>query len=553
MTMQSTGGSPAEGSDDDDIHPGLMIGEYRVEGKLGQGGMGAVYSAVHPVIAKKAAIKILHPQLSVNREAVERFVQEARAVNQIGHPNIVDIFAFGTLPDGRSYFVMEWLRGESLRARMEGSPIAMADALMMLETVTVALEAAHEKGIVHRDLKPDNVFLVEVKGDRPTVKLLDFGIAKLTGSDSALSQRTQTGNMMGTPAYISPEQARGYAVDHRTDSYALGAMMYEVLTGSLVFPADNAADMIAKHLYQEPRPARELNANIPPPLEALLLQLLSKEAKDRPSLAEARETMRMARQMGELRAFAGATVLPGGAPTTPEIAMASHIRLAHAATPIPASMQGRAAMQTPVPGTMGGAIGTVPPAAYQTSGGDLPAQPPSRALIFALGGLASIGLGVGIFFAVRSGSEKPAVVAPTPSAGDAKDAKAVMTPDPVGAAGGTKADGSGAAGTTDGTTKVDGTAGADGKTDGTVGANGVAGTTAKTDANGATGATGKSDGAGAIAKTGTTSKTGTMTKTVKTTKTGATTKTGTGAKTGTGTKATTTKTTKPPVDDDAPM
>src|SRR4029077_14242094 len=141
--------------------------------------------------------------------------------------------------------------------------LTLVDALMMLETVTVALEAAHEKGIVHRDLKPDNVFLVEVKGDRPQVKLLDFGIAKLTGTDSSLSQRTQTGNMMGTPAYISPEQARGYAVDHRTDIYALGAVMVEIVTGKLLLPADNAADMIAKHLFAEPRSTRTFNPEIP--------------------------------------------------------------------------------------------------------------------------------------------------------------------------------------------------------------------------------------------------------------------------------------------------
>ncbi|MCX5745194.1 MAG: serine/threonine-protein kinase [Proteobacteria bacterium] len=311
--------------DDDAIGPGRLIGEYRVEGKLGQGGMGTVFSAIHPVIAKQAAIKVLHPQLSVDREAVERFVQEARAVNQIGHPNIVDIFAFGTLPDGRSYFVMEWLRGQSLRERMSTSaiaahgPIAIGEALLMLETVTVALEAAHDKGIVHRDLKPDNVFLVEVKGDRPTVKLLDFGIAKLTGADSALSQRTQTGNMMGTPAYMSPEQARGYAVDHHTDIYALGAVMFEILTGEHVFPADNSADMIAKHLYEPPRSARAQNPAVPVVLDALITKLLAKEAAERPTLAEARATMRLARQQVDATAFA-VTSTYGTTPTSPQTA-----------------------------------------------------------------------------------------------------------------------------------------------------------------------------------------------------------------------------------------
>src|SRR3982750_1060664 len=141
--MDSTGGI-APSTDDGDVAPGTMIGEDRGEGQLGRGGMGTVFAAIHPVIAKKAAIKVLHPELSVNREAVERFVQEARSVNQIGHPNIVDIFSFRTLPDGRCFFVMEWLRGQSLRDRLRKSGLAIQDSLAILETISVALEAAHE-------------------------------------------------------------------------------------------------------------------------------------------------------------------------------------------------------------------------------------------------------------------------------------------------------------------------------------------------------------------------------------------------------------------------
>src|SRR5262245_42627048 len=202
--MDSSGGSSGELEateiqDSSDLMPGMMVGEYRIEGPLGAGGMGRVYSAIHPVIAKRAAIKVLHPELSVNKEAVDRFVQEARSVNQIGHPNIVDIFSFGKLPDGRNYFVMEWLRGESMRDRIKRGQIPLHDAIAILETITLPLEAAHANGIVHRDLKPDNVFLVDIRDDRPQVKLLDFGIAKLMGAQGL--QRTQTGNMLGTPAY----------------------------------------------------------------------------------------------------------------------------------------------------------------------------------------------------------------------------------------------------------------------------------------------------------------------------------------------------------------
>src|SRR5262245_28064952 len=124
----------------DDLVAGTVVGEYRIEGEIGRGGMGRVYAAVHPVIAKRAAIKVLHPELSVNADAVERFVQEARSVNEIGHPNIVDIFAFGVLPDRRQYFVMEWLRGESLRDRLKRAPLPLADALAILEMITLPLE-----------------------------------------------------------------------------------------------------------------------------------------------------------------------------------------------------------------------------------------------------------------------------------------------------------------------------------------------------------------------------------------------------------------------------
>ena len=292
-----------------DLKPGDMVGEYRVDQQIGEGGMGRVYCATHPVIAKRAAIKILHPELSVNREAVERFVQEARSVNQIGHPNIVDIFSFGTLPDGRCYFVMEWLRGESLRDRLRRVRVPLAEALAFIETIAVALEAAHEKGIVHRDLKPDNVFLCEVKGTLPNVKLLDFGIAKLVGGD-ARSERTRTGNLLGTPAYMSPEQARGQAVDHRTDIYALGCVAYEMFTGWLPFPADNAADMIAKHLFEHPPSALFRNPLVPSELDALVQHMLAKDPNARPTLAQVREHARRALAYITSQAYGGRVATP---------------------------------------------------------------------------------------------------------------------------------------------------------------------------------------------------------------------------------------------------
>src|SRR5687768_3541605 len=192
----------------EDLPVGSLAGEYRIEKKIGEGGMGSVYGARHPLIGKRAAIKVIRRELSSSREAVDRFVLEAQSVNQIGHPNIVDVFGFGQLPDGRSFFVMEWLQGESLRERLQ-RPLPFPDAIEILENIAKALQAAHDAGVVHRDLKPDNVFLSSMRGEKPIVKLLDFGLAKLTGSDSQRSDRTRTGVVMGTPLYLSPEQAKG--------------------------------------------------------------------------------------------------------------------------------------------------------------------------------------------------------------------------------------------------------------------------------------------------------------------------------------------------------
>ncbi len=192
-----------------ELPPGEMIGEYRVISKLGEGGFGTVYRAEHPVIGKSVAVKVLSEQLSSSPEMVSRFIAEARAANQIRSRHIIDIFAFGALPDGRQYFVMELLDGvtleDHLRAKGQLDP---AEAVSILRGVARALDAAHAAGIVHRDLKPENVFLVNEEDGMVIPKLLDFGIAKLMG-DTAGGHRTRTGVPMGTPYYMSPEQCQG--------------------------------------------------------------------------------------------------------------------------------------------------------------------------------------------------------------------------------------------------------------------------------------------------------------------------------------------------------
>jgi serine/threonine-protein kinase len=331
-----------------DLPPGMVVSDYKIEHKLGEGGMGAVYAAVHPLIGKKAAIKVISPQLCTDASSVERFVQEARSVNQIGHPNIVDIFTFGVLPDGRSYFVMEWLQGESLADRLARGGMTLGEAVEIMDQVADALEAAHEKGIVHRDLKPDNTYLVKVRGDRRLVKLLDFGIAKLAGGDVRV-QKTATGMMMGTPGYISPEQARGKNVDNRTDVYAFGCMAYEMVLGRLPFVAESAMDVVLKHLTEPPPPPSSIWPEIPPQLEDILLRMLDKDPARRPSLHEFRAVL------AEMRGMIASTMGPAGAGAFPSgfgprpVTPGQPVRMA---TPAPGSMSvatqnARPAVRTP--------------------------------------------------------------------------------------------------------------------------------------------------------------------------------------------------------------
>jgi serine/threonine-protein kinase len=278
------------------IEPGTVVGEYVVERKLGDGGMATVYGATHPLIGKKAAIKVMSPSLSADAGAVARFALEARAVNAIGHPNIVDVFSFGRLADGRSYFVMEWLPGETLYERMwkQHGPLPLNEVVNVLDQICDALEATHDKGIIHRDLKPANVFLCPVRGRQDLVKLLDFGVAKLTHHDSS-PRWTSAGCVVGTPEYIAPEQARGKDVDGRTDLYSLGVMAYEMVLGRQPFISDNPADAIQMHLCAKPPRPSLLWKAIPPRLGTLLLKLLEKDPAQRATLAEVRATLAVLR------------------------------------------------------------------------------------------------------------------------------------------------------------------------------------------------------------------------------------------------------------------
>jgi serine/threonine-protein kinase len=251
---------------------GATIGNYRVVAKLGEGGMGAVYLAEHPLIGKKVALKVMREG---NPDAAERFFNEARAVNAIGHPNIVDILDYGVV--GKSvYLIMELLVGESLAALLarEG-PLPVERALPIAVQIADALAACHQKGVIHRDLKPDNVFLLA--NDR--VKLLDFGIAKLT---SGARRETGKGMVIGTPAYMSPEQCEGRRdIDARADIYALGILTYEMVTGAVPFIGDGYGDVLNQHITRPPLPPSAVRRLIPGPVEAIVLQALEKRRENR--------------------------------------------------------------------------------------------------------------------------------------------------------------------------------------------------------------------------------------------------------------------------------
>jgi tRNA A-37 threonylcarbamoyl transferase component Bud32 len=283
MGDATLGTSTVPSTDPELLAPGQIVGEFRIESQLGRGAMGTVYGVVHMLIGKRGAMKVLRRELCTDANEIMRFIQEARAVNQIGHPNIVDVFAFGALPDGRSYLVMEWLVGETLRARIRRGLLPRAEIRDVLVEIVRALEAAHAKGIIHRDLKPDNVFLVEVDGERPRAKLLDFGVAKLTGPEN-LAQ-TRMGGMLGTPQYIAPEQARGEAT-MPSDIYSLGIMFYELLAGRPPFLGESSLDVVRMHMM-EPPPIMKFAA-VSESLEKLLDAMLAKDPADRPSLAQVR-------------------------------------------------------------------------------------------------------------------------------------------------------------------------------------------------------------------------------------------------------------------------
>ncbi|MEO6955086.1 MAG: serine/threonine-protein kinase [Polyangia bacterium] len=265
-----------------DPYIGTIVSErYRVLSKLGEGGMGVVYLAEHILIEKKVALKILGEDFARKSDLVARFMQEAKAASRIGHENIVDISDFGQTASGSVFFAMEHLEGSDLATAIRNDgPMPFARVLPIVQQISRALAAAHGKGIIHRDMKPENIFIITRNGQPDFVKILDFGIAKMSALDEPNERLTRTGMIFGTPEYMSPEQARGDRPDHRVDIYALGCIIYEMLTGDVPFHAETFMGVLTKHMFETPEP---LGAHVPVPsdVEAVVMRALSKNRDER--------------------------------------------------------------------------------------------------------------------------------------------------------------------------------------------------------------------------------------------------------------------------------
>jgi len=380
---------------------GRTVGNYRVVSLLGQGGMGSVYLAEHLTIERRAAVKFLRAERTGDPQAVQRLFGEARAASVIRHPNIVEIFDCGTLDDGTSYLVMEYLAGETLAARL-----ARLRRLSVREAVAIACQAAsgvgasHAKGVVHRDLKPENILLVpdvESTG-RESVKVLDFGIAKLRPEIHAQVVETQSGVFMGSPLYMSPEQWRGRPVDGRADIYALGAVLFRMLTGQPPFLAPAMGELAHKHIADAPDPPGSLAPGIPAALDAAVLRALEKDPGKR---------------FESMEEFRRAIVAAGGASADAEI--------------LESGSAGRASVPRPGPTTLsGGATARL-----------FSSVTKRRQLALAGATVAAIALGAVVWFVSgqppRPSATPPAVaaVAPRPTARAPQPALSTEKPAPL--------------------------------------------------------------------------------------------------------------------------
>jgi len=321
--------------------PPTIVGPYRIIRKLGEGGMGSVFEALHEAIERRVAIKILLPEFAQNQEILARFFNEARAVNRIGHPSLVQINDLGYLPQGTAYLVMELLDGETLSKRLRRSDgnLALGEALLLSSQVTEALAAAHAKAIIHRDLKPDNIMIVvdPVAPNGERIKILDFGIAKLVEEGGSAAKKTRSNVVMGTPSYMSPEQCKGARqVDAKSDVYSFGVMLYQMLSGRLPFDAEGPGEVMVMHIRDAHPPLAQVAPELPREVTSLCDGLLAKDPAARIPMAELAERLTALAEKYRGERKGSAHRAPPSSPTPIAEALTLHTR---------ASTMGQAAVQ----------------------------------------------------------------------------------------------------------------------------------------------------------------------------------------------------------------
>ncbi|MFT3708744.1 MAG: serine/threonine-protein kinase [Archangium sp.] len=274
-----------------DEHIGKTVAnKYRVEQMIGEGGMGKVYKATQLALDKPVVLKVLRQALLSDERTVRRFQREAKAASRLNHPNAISVLDFGQADDGAMYIAMEYVAGKDLHAILSREwPLMESRVIRVMSQVLSALADAHSAGVIHRDLKPENIMVEQRRGEADFVKVLDFGIAKIVdGTDEDGPALTRAGFVCGTPEYMSPEQARGAQLDHRSDLYAVGVILYQLMCGMLPFDSDSAVGFATKHLTEVPPPPtkRRPDAKVSPGMERLIMKALAKNPDDRPQTAE---------------------------------------------------------------------------------------------------------------------------------------------------------------------------------------------------------------------------------------------------------------------------
>jgi serine/threonine protein kinase len=399
-----------------DDHVGQVLGTYRLAELIGRGGMGFVYRAEHTRLGREVALKLLRSDYSRRRDAVARFFQEARTVNRIRHRNIVDVTDFVELDDGQTFIIMELLRGTSL-TRWAPQGFELARGLGVVIQICEGLAAAHSVGVIHRDLKPDNVVVVPMPDGSELVKLLDFGVAKLVNRDDEdLGLETAAGAVIGTPAFMSPEQAGGMPVDARADIYSVGAIMYEMFCGQPMFRGKSFGEYVRKHLSEHPpRPSSTRGGSgMDPRLEAAILRAIEKDPNRRfSSITELRETLvsllGSLAPVAQLRTAFGVTdsqrsQRPSLSPSGPGVSSSAH----PAIMPVPAGQA--SARMTPLP-----TVSTVP------------------WWVWFAGGAVALGIGIGgaLWVASRDSTTLPTAIPLAPVESPVNPAAATATVAPL--------------------------------------------------------------------------------------------------------------------------